>query len=315
MSDLNTYIAQLPLPAEPAGLYEPIRYAMASGGKRLRPMLALMAADLFGGKEEDVLPAAMALEMFHNFTLLHDDLMDGAPVRRGRPTVYKQYGDNTAILSGDQMLIEAYRLIAEVPTHTLSRVLPLFTQMATEICEGQQYDMDFEQRSDVTIPEYMTMIRLKTSVLLGTALHIGALIAGASEADQEAIYSFGVNLGLAFQIQDDMLDCWGDPATFGKRVGGDIVDNKKSLAMLLALHNASTDQLARLHEAIAITDEEEKITAVLAIYEEIGVRRMLEAEIADYTQRALSDLGRIVLPDERKQPLRAIAEKLSSRQS
>lgn len=315
MSDLNTYIAQLPLPAEPAGLYEPIRYAMASGGKRLRPMLALMAADLFGGKEEDVLPAAMALEMFHNFTLLHDDLMDGAPVRRGRPTVYKQYGDNTAILSGDQMLIEAYRLIAEVPTHTLSRVLPLFTQMATEICEGQQYDMDFEQRSDVTIPEYMTMIRLKTSVLLGTALHIGALIAGASEADQEAIYSFGVNLGLAFQIQDDMLDCWGDPATFGKRVGGDIVDNKKSLAMLLALHNASTDQLARLHEAIAITDEEEKITAVLAIYEEIGVRRMLEAEIADYTQRALSDLGRIALPDERKQPLRAIAEKLSSRQS
>lgn len=315
MIDLNTHIAQLPLPAEPAGLYDPIRYAMASGGKRLRPMLALMAAELFGGKEEDVLPAAMALEMFHNFTLLHDDLMDGAPVRRGRPTVYKQFGDNTAILSGDQMLIEAYRLIAEVPAHTLSRVLPLFTKMATEICEGQQYDMNFEQRSDVTIPEYMTMIRLKTSVLLGTALHIGALIAGASEDDQEAIYSFGVNLGLAFQIQDDMLDCWGDPATFGKRVGGDIVDNKKSLAMLLALQNASTEQHERLRAAMAIPDEDEKIAAVLAIYNEIGVRRMLEAEINDYTQRALRDLRRIAQPDDRKQSLRAIAEKLSSRQS
>ena len=196
-----------------------------AGGKRVRPQLAMIASKLFGGKEEEVLPAALALEVFHNFTLVHDDLMDRAKVRRARPTVHVQWNENTAILAGDQMMIEAYKLITEVPEDKLPKVLRLFNKMATEICEGQQYDVDFENKEDVSIEDYLKMIRLKTSVLLATALQIGAYIAGAEEQQQEALYQFGINVGLAFQIQDDILDVWGEPDTFGKAVGGDISCN------------------------------------------------------------------------------------------
>ena len=228
MIDVNAEIGKLDWSREPQGLYEPIGYTLAAGGKRVRPQLALLATKLFGGNEEDVLPAALALEVFHNFTLLHDDVMDKAQVRRGRPTVHVKWNANTAILSGDQMMIEAYKLLSQVPENKLATTLRLFNQMATEICEGQQYDVDFESREDVTIPEYMEMIRLKTSVLLATALRIGAYIAGATDEQQEQIYNYGIHLCLAFQIQDDMLDCYGDQATFGKAIGGDIAENKKT---------------------------------------------------------------------------------------
>ena len=233
--DINKEILKLDWEREPKGLYAPIAYTLAAGGKRVRPQLAMIGSQLFGGKDEEVLPAALALEVFHNFTLLHDDVMDKAEVRRGRPTVHIQWNENTAILSGDQMMIEAYTLLSQVPERALARVLQLFNKMATEICEGQQYDVDFEQKSDVTIEEYLMMIRLKTSVLLANALQIGAYIAGASEEEQQAVYQFGINIGLAFQIQDDILDVWGDPKTFGKAVGGDIACNKKTFVYLEAM--------------------------------------------------------------------------------
>ena len=239
--DINAEIEKLDWSREPKGLYEPIGYTLAAGGKRVRPQLALLATKLFGGKEEDVLPAALALEVFHNFTLLHDDVMDKAVVRRGRPTVHVKWNENTAILSGDQMMIEAYKLLSQVPEKKLAKTLRLFNQMATEICEGQQYDVDFESRDDVTIPEYMEMIRLKTSVLLATALRIGAYIAYANDEQQKKIYEYGIHVGLAFQIQDDMLDCYGDEATFGKAIGGDIAENKKTYLWLTAAAKGAKD--------------------------------------------------------------------------
>lgn len=237
MIDINKAIESLDWSKEPKGLYEPIGYALASGGKRIRPTFALIAADMFGGKEEEVLPAALALEVFHNFTLLHDDVMDRAQVRRGRPTVHVKWDDNTAILSGDQMLIEAYRLLSNVPADKLPQVLKWFNDMATGICEGQQYDVDFEQMSEVTIADYMKMIELKTSVLLAYALKIGAYIAGADADQQEALYQYGLHVGLAFQIQDDLLDVYGDPKTFGKAIGGDICCNKKTFLLLTAMES------------------------------------------------------------------------------
>ena len=233
--DINEAILNLNWKREPYGLYEPIEYTLAAGGKRVRPQLALIASQMFGGDDEKVLPAALALEVFHNFTLLHDDVMDKADVRRGRPTVHVKWNENTAILSGDQMLIEAYKLLSGVPADKLPKVLQLFNKMATEICEGQQYDVDFESQEHVTIEEYLKMIRLKTSVLLANALQTGAYIAGADEQAQGDLYEFGINIGLAFQIQDDILDVWGDPKTFGKAVGGDICCNKKTFVLLSAL--------------------------------------------------------------------------------
>ena len=229
MTDINQAIASLNWDKEPRGLYAPIAYALASGGKRLRPTLALIAAEsivngglLKGDAIEQTLPAALALEVFHNFTLLHDDVMDKAPLRRGRETVHAKWNDNTAILSGDQMLIEAYKLIAQVPADKVQGTLRLFNDMATGVCEGQQLDMEFEHMSLVSIEDYMHMIELKTSVLLAYAMRIGGYIAGANEAQQEALYQYGLNIGLAFQIQDDILDVYGDPKSFGKAIGGDI---------------------------------------------------------------------------------------------
>jgi geranylgeranyl diphosphate synthase type II len=287
---------------------------MAAGGKRVRPQLAMIACGIFGGNEQEVAPAAMALEVFHNFTLLHDDVMDKAEVRRGRPTVHIQWNENTAILSGDQMMIEAYKLLAEVPADKLHKVLRLFNEMATEICEGQQYDVDFESQEHVTIEEYLKMIRLKTSVLLATALQIGSYLAGANEAQQEALYQFGINVGLAFQIQDDILDVWGDPKTFGKAVGGDISCNKKTYVYLTAQQLADAELAEELHQwyGSVLDDNTEKIAAVKGIFEQLNVRAACEAVVEDYTQKALLILD--TLPQNAAtEQLRQLANKLNTR--
>ncbi len=307
--DINTLLSQLNWDREPSGLYAPIAYTLESGGKRIRPTLALIAADLYGAGEKAI-PAALALEVFHNFTLLHDDVMDNASVRRGRETVHVKWDANTAILSGDQMLIEAYKLLEGIPADKLPQTLHLFSKMATEICEGQQYDVDYERRDNVTIEEYINMIRLKTSVLLGTALHIGAYLADAPKADCEHLYRFGVNLGLAFQIQDDILDVWGDPATFGKQIGGDILNRKKSMVMLQALNHATESQIARIGTAYLLTKPNSIISAVKAIYEEIDIRPLCEEIMADYTTKALAELDAITADTS---ALRAIANQLLNR--
>lgn len=312
--DINHEIAKLNWEREPKGLYAPIAYTMAAGGKRVRPQLAMIACGIFGGNEQEVAPAAMALEVFHNFTLLHDDVMDKAEVRRGRPTVHIQWNENTAILSGDQMMIEAYKLLAEVPADKLHKVLHLFNKMATEICEGQQYDVDFESQEHVTIEEYLKMIRLKTSVLLATALQIGSYLAGANEAQQEALYQFGINVGLAFQIQDDILDVWGDPKTFGKAVGGDISCNKKTYVYLTAQKLADDELTEELHQwyGSVLDDNTEKIAAVKGIFEQLNVRAACEAVVEDYTQKALLILD--TLPQNAAtEQLRQLANKLNTR--
>lgn len=312
--DINHEIAKLNWEREPKGLYAPIAYTMAAGGKRVRPQLAMIACGIFGGNEQEVAPAAMALEVFHNFTLLHDDVMDKAEVRRGRPTVHIQWNENTAILSGDQMMIEAYKLLAEVPESKLHKVLRRFNEMATEICEGQQYDVDFESQEHVTIEEYLKMIRLKTSVLLATALQIGSYLAGANEAQQEALYQFGINVGLAFQIQDDILDVWGDPKTFGKAVGGDISCNKKTYVYLTAQKLADDELTEELHQwyGSVLDDNTDKIAAVKELFDQLNVRAACEAVVQDYTQKALQILD--TLPQNAAtEQLRQLANKLNTR--
>ncbi len=315
--DINKEILNLDWNREPYGLYEPIEYTLAAGGKRVRPQLAMIASQLFGGKDEEVLPAALALEVFHNFTLLHDDVMDKADVRRGRPTVHIKWNENTAILSGDQMLIEAYKLLSGVPADKLPKVLQLFNKMATEICEGQQYDVDFESQEHVTIDEYLKMIRLKTSVLLANALQTGAYIAGADEQAQEALYQFGIHIGLAFQIQDDILDVWGNPETFGKAVGGDISCNKKTFVYLEAMRRlgdeAKGNELQQWYSQV-LEDNTEKIAAVKEIFEQLGVRAVCEKVVEDYTQKALDILDKLP-QNQATEQLRKLADKLNNRNS
>lgn len=315
MIDINKAIENLDWSKEPQGLYEPIAYTLASGGKRLRPTLALTAAEIFGGKEEDVLPAALALEVFHNFTLLHDDVMDRALVRRGRETVHVKWNDNTAILSGDQMLIEAYKLLEGVPADKLGKVLCWFNEMATGICEGQQYDVDFEHASQVSLSDYLMMIEKKTAVLLANALRTGGYIAGADEAEQEALYEYGRHIGLAFQIQDDLLDVYGDPKTFGKAIGGDICCNKKTYLLLTALETAPAEDKAELLEWLLVSDrDQEKIAAVTALYTRLGVREACEVEMEQHTAEALLQLDS--LPQNKAtDALRVLAEKLVTRKS
>ena len=315
--DINNEILQLNWKREPYGLYEPIEYTLAAGGKRVRPQLAMIASQLFGGKDEEVLPAALALEVFHNFTLLHDDVMDKADVRRGRPTVHIKWNENTAILSGDQMLIEAYKLLSGVPADKLPKVLQLFNKMATEICEGQQYDVDFESQEHVTIEEYLKMIRLKTAVLLATALKMGSYIAGANTEQQDMLYEFGINIGLAFQIQDDILDVWGNPETFGKAVGGDISCNKKTFVYLEARRRGGNRREGeRLEEwySQVLEDNTEKIAAVKEIFERLGVRAACEKVVEDYTQKALALLNQLP-QNQATEQLRKLADKLNTRKN
>ena len=318
--DINQEVLQLDWHREPYGLYEPIEYTLAAGGKRIRPQLAMIASQLFGGKDEEVLPAALALEVFHNFTLLHDDVMDHADVRRGRPTVHVKWNANTAILSGDQMLIEAYKLLAGVPTEKLSQCLEMFNKMATEICEGQQYDVDFESQEHVAIDEYLKMIRLKTSVLLANALQTGAYIAGADEQAQEALYQFGINIGLAFQIQDDILDVWGDPKTFGKAIGGDISCNKKTFVYLEAMRLLGDEAISLEARELknwysqVLEDNTEKITAVKTLYEQVNTRAKCEEAVERYTTQALYLLNQLP-QNQATEQLRKLADKLNTRKN
>ena len=322
MIDINKALEQLDWNKEPRGLYEPIEYTLASGGKRLRPTLALIAAEaimngglLNGDAIENTLPAALALEVFHNFTLLHDDVMDKAEVRRGRPTVHIKWNENTAILSGDQMLIEAYKLLSDVPADKLPQVLKWFNEMATCICEGQQMDMDFEHSSQVSTEDYMKMIELKTSVLLANAMRIGGYIAGADAAQQTALYQFGLHIGLAFQIQDDILDVYGDPKTFGKAVGGDICCNKKTFLLLTALNTADAESKAELLQWMMATDcDEEKIKAVTAIYNRLGVREAGETVMEEHTSLALAELDKLP-QNAATEKLRELAEQLVTRKN
>ena len=318
--DINNEISKLDWKREPYGLYEPIEYTLAAGGKRVRPQLAMIACELFGGKAQEIAPAAMALEVFHNFTLLHDDVMDHAEVRRGRPTVHVKWNENTAILSGDQMLIEAYKLLSGVPADKLPTILQLFNKMATEICEGQQYDVDFESQEHVAIEEYLKMIRLKTAVLLATALKMGSYIAGASTEQQDMLYEFGINIGLAFQIQDDILDVWGNPETFGKAVGGDISCNKKTFVYLEAMRilgerreakGERREELAKWYSQV-LEDNTEKIAAVKEIFERLGVRPLCELVVDDYTNKALELLDQLP-QNEATEHLRQLANKLTTR--
>ena len=322
MIDINKEIASLNWDKEPKGLYEPISYTLSSGGKRLRPQLALTAAEVIinggllnGDALENTLPAALALEVFHNFTLLHDDIMDKAPVRRGRPTVHVQWNDNTAILSGDQMMIEAYKLLSNVPADKLPQVLKWFNEMATGICEGQQYDMDFEHMSQVSIEDYMLMIEKKTSLLLAYAMKIGGYIAGGTPAQLEALYQYGLHIGLAFQIQDDILDVYGNPETFGKTVGGDICSNKKTYLLLTAMEHADPESKAELLEWLLVSDRDaEKIAAVTAIYTRLGVREVSESVMEEHTAQALAQLDKLPQNDATER-LRVLAEQLVTRKS
>ena len=301
-------------------MYEPIAYVLASGGKRLRPTLALTAAEVVlngglisGTALDDVLPAALALEVFHNFTLLHDDVMDHSAVRRGKPTVHVQWNQNTAILSGDQMLIEAYKLLERVPADKLPRTLRLFNEMATGVCEGQQLDVDFEHMRQVSIDDYMTMIEKKTSVLIAYAMRIGGYIAGASEAQEKALYEYGLHIGLAFQIQDDILDVYGDPKTFGKAIGGDICCNKKTILLLTALERADAESKAELLQWMMTTDRDaEKIKAVTELYDRLGVREEAESVMEEHTALALAALDRLP-QNTATERLRVLAERLVTR--
>ncbi|GAA3937918.1 polyprenyl synthetase family protein [Hymenobacter algoricola] len=302
---------------QPTALYEPIRYIMALGGKRIRPLLTLLGAHAFTDELDPVLKPALGVEVFHNFTLLHDDIMDQAPLRRGQPTVHEKWNANVAILSGDVMLVRAYELFFDIRPELLPAILRRFSQTAAEVCEGQQWDMNFETEATVSIAQYLDMIRLKTAVLLGFALELGALLGGASAPDADHLRQFGTDIGLAFQLRDDLLDVYGDAATFGKRVGGDIVSDKKTFLLLTAEAQASPAQRATLAQHIGqpVADAEAKVQAVRAIYDELRIRPQTEALINGYFEDALHHLARVTAPAARKEPLRQLALLLMERES
>lgn len=307
----------LPYNRKPEDLYDPIRYVLSLGGKRIRPVLMLMGYNLYREDVDSIMMPALGLETYHNYTLLHDDLMDRADVRRGHPTVHKKWNENAAILSGDSMLVLAYQRVAQCNPEMLPKVMELFTETALQIGEGQQYDIDFETRDDVTEAEYIEMIRLKTSVLLACALKMGGLLAGAPSADLEALYDFGEQLGLAFQLQDDYLDVYGDFKVFGKRIGGDILCNKKTYMLINAQLRANSAQRQELENWLAATDfdEEQKISSVTRLYDEIGIPELAQQKIQFYYDLAEKSLARVALPKEAKQNLWAYAQEMLNRQS
>lgn len=312
---VNDYIQHMPFDRKPVSLYEPIRYVLSMGGKRMRPVLMLLAYNLFKDDPQSILSSACALETYHNYTLLHDDLMDNADLRRGHETVHKKWDANTAILSGDSMLVLAYKLMADCRQDKLKEVLDIFTETALEIGEGQQYDMDFENRMDVREDEYIEMIRLKTSVLLACALKIGAVLADAGAADADRLYSFGEKIGLAFQLQDDFLDVYGDTKVFGKAIGGDIVSNKKTYMLINAFLRADEEQKAELTRWVEAKefDEQEKIAAVTRLYNAIGIDRLAEQKIESYFNEALKCLDAVSIDADRKQMLVEYVYKLMKR--
>ena len=313
---VNQYLDQLPYERRPKSLYEPIKYVLSLGGKRIRPVLMLLSYNMFKDDPESLLPSACALETYHNYTLLHDDLMDNADLRRGHQTVHRRWDANTAILSGDSMLVLAYERMAQCRPDKLADVLALFTETALQIGEGQQYDMDFEHRTDVSEEEYIEMIRLKTSVLLACATKMGALLADASPADADLLYRFGEQMGLAFQLQDDYLDVYGDTRVFGKAIGGDITSNKKTYMLINALNRADARQREELMGWITATEfnRDEKIQAVTRLYNEIGIDQLAQERIAYYFEESRKHLDAICLPEERKQQLRRYTAEMMHRQ-
>ena len=312
---VNDYLAQLPYERKPKSLYEPVEYVLSIGGKRIRPVLALMGYNLWKEDPESILMPAVGIETYHNYTLLHDDLMDQADMRRGHETVHRRWDANKAILSGDSMLVLAYQRMQQVPADKMPAVLDLFTVTALEIGEGQEYDMDFETRNDVTEDEYIEMIRLKTSVLLACALKMGALLADAPQEDANRMYRLGEQIGLAFQLQDDLLDVYGDPAVFGKAIGGDITSNKKTYMLINAFNRANTKQRAELKRWVDAKtfNREVKVTEVTRLYDEIGIRQLCEEKINYYFELASQTLSEINVPEERKTQLRAYMDELLHR--
>lgn len=299
---------------QPVGLYEPIGYALSLGGKRVRPALCLMACNIFDETIEAAISPALGIEVFHNFTLLHDDIMDRADIRRGKPTVHIKWDENTAILSGDAMQIFAYQLMTKCPTQHLQQVLDLFSTTAIEICEGQQYDVEFENRTDVSADEYLEMIRLKTAVLLACALKTGAIIGGANAKDANLLYDFGINIGLAFQLKDDLLDVYGNEATFGKKIGGDILCNKKTYLLIHAKKLATNNIAIELNTWLETNDKnEEKIEAVRNIYNQLGVQSICEDKMEDYYKMAIAKLDEMSVDLNKTQELRKLASKLMGR--
>lgn len=316
LSHIETALTAYAFPTSPQGLYEPIRYALEMGGKRVRPVLTLLTYALYREDVERAVPSALAVEMYHNHTLLHDDLMDNAPLRRGRETVYRHWDANTAILSGDAMLIEAFRLVLRSDCERRAEMTSLLADTALEVCEGQQYDMNFEKEAEVSVADYMEMIRLKTSVLLGCATKMGALAAGASDSDAEKLYAFGEKLGLAFQLQDDYLDCFGDPATFGKRIGGDIREGKKTYLLLTALNRADATTKSALQALIAdkTMDEDTKLASVLDIYRTLNIPALTQQAIEALFTEAEALLAALPVASDKKQPLAAFAQGLLKRE-
>ena len=301
-------------PTSPENLYQPLEYFMHLGGKRIRPLLTLMASEMFGLPKEKAVQAAMAVELFHNFSLIHDDIMDKAPLRRGKQTVHLKWNDDIAILSGDVLLIKAYQALAKQEPRHIPLLLDVFNQTAVEVCEGQQMDMDFESRVHVAIEEYIEMIRLKTSVLLGCALEFGAIVSDATEKDRLLIYSFGQNLGIAFQIQDDILDLYGDPEKFGKQIGGDIIANKKTLLLLKALEFAKESKTSEVEEMLLIQDPTLKIETAKSVFDALGVLDFAREQMTFFQDKALHALGEISMPTKNKDVLVALSEYLFQRE-
>lgn len=312
---VNMALGEMSLNRKPERLYEPIAYILSLGGKRLRPVLTLAACDLFSGKVESAMPVALGIEIFHNFTLLHDDIMDNADMRRGKETVHKKWNSNVAILSGDTMFALAYGKVCSTQHPELTRILETFTQSAIEVCEGQQYDMDFETLDRVSIPEYINMIRLKTAVLLGCSLKVGALLGNAIPEQAQLLYDFGVNAGLAFQLKDDYLDAFGNEDKFGKSIGGDIAANKKTYLYLKCLEQANADDKETLLKLYSDTKtaKSEKIKEVLGLYEKYNIRGELRVEMEKYFNNSLENLRKIDASKEKKEALSAYAEWLYKR--
>lgn len=315
---IDEEIARTKYGENPIELYEPIEYLMSLGGKRMRPLLTVMATNIFSDNWESSIKPALGVEVFHNFTLMHDDIMDAAPLRRGKPTVHEKWNPNVAILSGDVMLVCAYELMTAVEDGIFKQVIRRFNRTAAEVCEGQQLDMNFATRNDVTEEEYIDMIRLKTSVLLGFALELGGLIAQAGETNTQLLYEIGTNVGIGFQLKDDILDVYGDPKKFGKQVGGDIIENKKTFLLIEALEQAKgkpqEKELAYWLSAEEF-DKNEKVKAVTAIYDTLGIKQMAESKMNDFFDSGLSDLARLDAPIERKKPLLDLIQMLIEREN
>ncbi|PBJ11371.1 polyprenyl synthetase family protein [Flavobacterium sp. ACN6] len=309
------YLKKQDIHKEPINLYEPIEYILGLGGKRIRPVLTLMAAEVFDTDYTAALPAAMAVEVFHNFSLVHDDIMDDAPLRRGQITVHEKWNLNTGILSGDAMLILAYQYFEQYEPIIFRNLAKLFSKTALEVCEGQQWDVDFETRKDVTIPEYLKMIEYKTAVLVAAAMKMGAIVAKTSEKEADLIYDFGLNLGLAFQLQDDYLDAFGDPETFGKQVGGDIIENKKTYLYLKALEFSADEKAAALEQlfSLQLEDNLEKIETAKSIFNKSGASKATQEAIEMYTFRAFETLEKMEINAEKKKVLRTFGENLMGR--